>query len=87
MLDLITEGRVAEWFKAPLSKSGMWETTSGVRILSLPPKLEIGIRSRPYFGFRFRFPILAVLIKQSSNVFCLIHTAQRAVSSVGRALH
>lgn len=29
-------GSVAEWFKVPLSKSGIRETVSGVRILSLP---------------------------------------------------
>jgi hypothetical protein len=31
-------GGVAEWLKAPLSKSGIWETVSGVRI-SPPPQI------------------------------------------------
>ena len=33
----ISDGSVAEWSNAPLSKSGMAERSSGVRILSLPP--------------------------------------------------
>ena len=30
-------GRVAEWLKAPVLKTGIPETVSGVRIPSLPP--------------------------------------------------
>ena len=34
---ILTLGDVAEWLKAPVSKTGIWETGSGVRILSSPP--------------------------------------------------
>ncbi len=35
---------MAEWLKAPVSKTGMLARVSEVRILPLPPKIEIAFR-------------------------------------------
>lgn len=42
---ILTYGSVAEWLKAPLSKSGIGETLSEVRILPLPPMIILGIET------------------------------------------
>ena len=35
-------GRMAEWLKAPVLKTGDWETGPGVRIPLLPPQIRLG---------------------------------------------
>lgn len=39
---LINFGSVAEWFNAPVLKTGVLASGPGVRILPLPPKLNRG---------------------------------------------
>ena len=44
---------MAEWLKAPVSKTGIWETGSEVRILLSPPKLKIGVKSQIIYETAF----------------------------------
>ena len=43
-------GGVAEWLKAPVSKTGIRETVSEVRILS-PPQMKIALKIKSNFHF------------------------------------
>ena len=50
----MSHGDVAERLKAAVSKTAVGETLPEVRILSSPPKLEIGIRARNGVGAKRR---------------------------------
>src|SRR5947207_7001659 len=77
-------GQVAEWLKAPVSKTGIPERVSRVRISPCPPAGAAAYPSRPRRRFRFGDPFLELaraahhglaVVSRFCSGYCLSSTA------------